>query len=103
MYVCIYIYIYIYIYIHTSLFVYCFLARQRGDLGARRPPASILRPVRLLRVWISEGLPSPPINNSNHNCNNNSNNDSSNNDSSIVIMIVIIRVGVSGGLTQADS
>ena len=67
-----YIYIYIYIYIHIHIYTYHIHIlpgeeRPKGvGWAARRAEAcrgnspsscrSLLRPVRLLRVWISEGL-----------------------------------------------
>ena len=47
-YICIYIYIYIYIYTHTHTHTHA-PARPNND-------HMIIRPVRLLRVWVSEDL-----------------------------------------------
>ena len=52
---CVYIYIYIYIYIHKGA-----PPRMPGPVSkpvpASLPLGTRVRPVRLLRVWISEGL-----------------------------------------------
>ena len=66
-YIYIYIYICIYIYIYTYIYIYIHICSRFGSSlalpGVRRrlppdapPPPVLVRPVRLLRVSISEGL-----------------------------------------------